>query len=185
MVFVLIMDSIRQLYFENELTSRRVWRTVALVPLYRSAARAVARGRGGRAAAGGGRPDRRTGARLREALREAEGVTPREASIFACVCDTVVAPEHQLPAVRNTDAVGAFDRWLAGSPRPHRAALRGLLHAAELAPRGPRAARACDASTARAEHFVIGAGRPSAPGRGAPVVRPSGVATSPTTATTA
>jgi hypothetical protein len=63
-------------------------------------------------------------------------LTPREASIFACVCDTVVAPEPELPAVIETGAVAFFDRWLSASPRPNRAALRGLLYAAELAPRG-------------------------------------------------
>jgi hypothetical protein len=62
-------------------------------------------------------------------------LTPREASIFACVCDTIVAPEPALPAVRDTDAVVAFDRLLAAAPRMNRVALRGLLYAAELGPR--------------------------------------------------
>ena len=62
-------------------------------------------------------------------------LTPREASIFACVCDTVVAPEPALPPVRDTDAVAFFDRWLVLSPRLNRAGLRALLYAAELAPR--------------------------------------------------
>jgi hypothetical protein len=62
-------------------------------------------------------------------------LSPREASIFACVCDTVVAPEPVLPAVRDTDAVAFFDRWLVLSPRLNRAGLRALLYAAELAPR--------------------------------------------------
>lgn len=62
-------------------------------------------------------------------------LSPREASIFACVCDTVVAPEPALPPVRETDAVAFFDRWLALSPRLNRSGLRGLLYAAELAPR--------------------------------------------------
>jgi hypothetical protein len=62
-------------------------------------------------------------------------LSPREASIFACVCDTVVAPEPVLPAVRDTDAVAFFDGWLALSPRANRAGLRALLYAAELAPR--------------------------------------------------
>ena len=62
-------------------------------------------------------------------------LTPREASIFACVCDTVVAPEPLLPPVRETDAVGFLDRWLAAAPALKRIGLRSLLYAAELAPR--------------------------------------------------
>jgi len=62
-------------------------------------------------------------------------LSPRAASIFACVCDTVVAPEPVLPRVRDTDAVAFFDRWLVASPRLNRAGLRALLYAAELAPR--------------------------------------------------
>jgi hypothetical protein len=68
-------------------------------------------------------------------------LTPREASIFACVCDTVVAPEPLLPAVRDTDAVESLDRLLAASPRLNRAALKALLYAAELAPRAVRMKR--------------------------------------------
>ena len=60
---------------------------------------------------------------------------PREASIFACVCDTVVAPGAALPPVRETDAVRFFDSWLAAAPRLERIGLRALLYAAELAPR--------------------------------------------------
>lgn len=59
----------------------------------------------------------------------------REASIFACLCDTVVAPEPPLPAVADTDSVAAFDRYLAASPRLNRLGLRALVHVAELAPR--------------------------------------------------
>ena len=61
-------------------------------------------------------------------------LSPREASIFACLCDTVVAPEPVLPPVQHTDAVAFFDRWLARSPRPNRLGLRALVYAAELAP---------------------------------------------------
>jgi hypothetical protein len=68
-------------------------------------------------------------------------LTPREASIFACVCDTVVAPEPVLPPVRDTDAVAAFDRMLTGGPRLHRIGLRGLLYVAELSPWLLRGAR--------------------------------------------
>ena len=76
-------------------------------------------------------------------------LTPREASIFACLCDTVVAPEPLLPPVRETDAVESFDRMLAVSPPLNRAALRALLYAAELAPiaaRVPRRLRRLDSA---------------------------------------
>ena len=62
-------------------------------------------------------------------------LTPREASIFACLADTVVAPEPVLPPVRETDAVEFFDRWMERSPRLNRSALRALLYVLELAPR--------------------------------------------------
>ncbi len=62
-------------------------------------------------------------------------LTPREASIFACWCDTVVAPGAVLPAVIDTDAVAFFDFWLERSPRLNRAGLRALLYGIELAPR--------------------------------------------------
>ena len=62
-------------------------------------------------------------------------LSPREASIFACLADTVVAPEPVLPPVRETDAVAFFDRWMARSPRANRVALRGLLYTIEIAPR--------------------------------------------------
>jgi hypothetical protein len=68
-------------------------------------------------------------------------LTPREASIFACVCDTVVAPEPVLPPVRETDAVASFDRLLAASPPLNRIGLRALLYAAELAPKALRMRR--------------------------------------------
>lgn len=63
-----------------------------------------------------------------------QAIGGREASIFACVCNTVVAPEPVLPPVRETDAALFLDRWLARSPRPNRLGLRALLHAIELAP---------------------------------------------------
>ena len=59
----------------------------------------------------------------------------REASIFACLCDTVVSPAPPFPAVANTDAVEAFDRYLAHSSWLNRLGLRVVVHAAELAPR--------------------------------------------------
>ena len=62
-------------------------------------------------------------------------LTPREASIFACVTEAIVAPEPLLPIVRDTTAVAAFDNWLWHSPRLNRAGLRGLFYLAELSPR--------------------------------------------------
>ena len=110
-------------------------------------------------------------------------LTPREASIFACVCDTVVAPEPELPAVSDTSAVAFLDGWLAASPRLNRLALRGLLYAAELAPRGlglPARLRRLDAEQR--------AGRSRRPRRPAPATRVSSYGssrTSPASPTTA
>lgn len=61
-------------------------------------------------------------------------LSPREASIFACLTDTVVAPERALPPVRETDAVAFFDRWMARAPRVNRVALRALLYSLEVGP---------------------------------------------------
>jgi hypothetical protein len=61
-------------------------------------------------------------------------LSPREASIFACLADTVVAPEPVLPPVRETDAVAFFDRWMERAPRVNRIAVRGLLYALEAGP---------------------------------------------------
>jgi hypothetical protein len=62
-------------------------------------------------------------------------LTPREASIFACLVDTVAAPEPLLPPVAQTDAAFFFDRWMAASPRANAAAMRVLLYVIELMPR--------------------------------------------------
>lgn len=81
-------------------------------------------------------------------------ISGREASIFACVTDTIVAPEPALPAVRHTSAVAFFDRWLERSPRLNRLGLRALLYLAELAPlatgAGARLRRLDDPARARA-----------------------------------
>jgi hypothetical protein len=63
-----------------------------------------------------------------------KALTRREASIFACFTDTVVAPEPVLPPVRETDAVASFDDWMARSPRLNRVGMRALLYALELSP---------------------------------------------------
>jgi hypothetical protein len=61
-------------------------------------------------------------------------LSPREASMFACLTDTIVAPEPALPPVRETDAVDALDRWLAAAPALNRLGIRALIMTAELAP---------------------------------------------------
>jgi hypothetical protein len=58
----------------------------------------------------------------------------REASIFACLTDAVVAPAGALPAVRETDAVAAFGRYLARSPAVNRVGLLAMLLTLDLAP---------------------------------------------------
>ena len=61
-------------------------------------------------------------------------LTPREASIFACVTDAVVAPEPLLPPVRETDAALFFDSWMVQAPALNRIAMRALLYVLELSP---------------------------------------------------
>jgi hypothetical protein len=63
-----------------------------------------------------------------------KALSPREASIFACFTDAVVAPEPVLPAVRETDAVEFFDDWMARSPRVNRLGMRAFLYLLELSP---------------------------------------------------
>jgi hypothetical protein len=62
-------------------------------------------------------------------------VTRREANIFACLVDTVVAPVAPLPPVGATDAVASFGDYLQRSPTAGRSALRGALLVLEVAPR--------------------------------------------------
>lgn len=61
-------------------------------------------------------------------------LTPREASIFACLVDTVAAPEPLLPAVARTDCAFFFDRWMAASPALNARGMRALLYVLELLP---------------------------------------------------
>ena len=61
-------------------------------------------------------------------------LTPREASIFACFIDAVVAPAPKLPAVPDTDAVAYFDDWMVRSPRANRIGMRAILYLIEVAP---------------------------------------------------
>jgi hypothetical protein len=62
-------------------------------------------------------------------------LAPREASIFACLVDTVAAPEPLLPPVAQTDCAFAFDRWMAASPALNSRGMRALLLAIEVMPR--------------------------------------------------
>src|SRR5947209_13883036 len=61
-------------------------------------------------------------------------LTPREASIFACLVDTVAAPEPLLPPVAETDCAFFFDRWMAASPAVNARGMRALLYVFELMP---------------------------------------------------
>jgi hypothetical protein len=61
-------------------------------------------------------------------------LAPREASIFACLVDTVAAPEPLLPPVAQTDCAFAFDRWMAASPTLNAQGMRALLLTLELLP---------------------------------------------------
>jgi len=63
-----------------------------------------------------------------------ETLTPREASIFACLTDTVVAPRPLLPPVAETDTAAFFDRWMGRSPQLNRTGFRALLYVVEVAP---------------------------------------------------
>ena len=56
-------------------------------------------------------------------------LSPREARIFVCLADTVLAPAPPLPPIAETDAIEAFDAWLAASPPANRMAMRALLRA--------------------------------------------------------
>jgi hypothetical protein len=73
----------------------------------------------------------------------------REARVFACLADTLLAPAPPLPPVRQTDAVAAFDAWLATAPRVNRVGARALLLALGAARWCRRPARARLASLER------------------------------------
>jgi len=72
-------------------------------------------------------------------------LSSREASIFACFTEVVVAPQGVLPPVTETDAVASFDAGLVAAPAVNRLGLRAMILLVEVAPlllRGlPRRAR--------------------------------------------
>jgi len=59
----------------------------------------------------------------------------REARIFSCLADTLLAPRAPLPPVDDTDAVQAFGDWLARFPVAAQLGIRVLLLGLELGPR--------------------------------------------------
>ncbi len=59
----------------------------------------------------------------------------REAGIFTCFTDVVVAPAGDLPAVAETDALQALDAHLRAAPAVNRAGIRAMLLAVEVGPR--------------------------------------------------
>ena len=61
-------------------------------------------------------------------------ISGREASMFTCLADTVVAPVAPLPPIAETDATQAFEAQLAAGPAINRIGLRVALHLLELAP---------------------------------------------------
>jgi hypothetical protein len=86
-------------------------------------------------------------------------ISGREASIFACFTDAVVAPEPLLPAVRQTDAVAFFDRWMGLLPRANRVGMRALLIAAEVAPLATHGRRLRRLDRVRRSEWVQGVER--------------------------
>ena len=63
-------------------------------------------------------------------------MTKREAQIFTCFADAVVAPEPLLPPVRDTDAADFLATWLDLAPKLNAAGLRAAVVALDLAPLG-------------------------------------------------
>jgi hypothetical protein len=61
-------------------------------------------------------------------------MTRVEERIFSRLLDYAVAPAPPLPPLAETDALAAFDRYLAGSPAPSRLGIRAALLVLELSP---------------------------------------------------
>jgi len=60
--------------------------------------------------------------------------TAREANVFACLAETVIAPAGGLPPLARTDALAFLGRYLGAAPALNRAGLRALLLAVEVGP---------------------------------------------------
>jgi hypothetical protein len=63
-----------------------------------------------------------------------DAVSPREASMFACLVDAAVAPDGAMAPVAGTDAVAFFDGYVRDAPALNGAAMRALLYVIELGP---------------------------------------------------
>jgi hypothetical protein len=61
-------------------------------------------------------------------------ISPREASIFACLVDAYCEPAGAMPPVASTSAAFFLDDWLARAPAPNRAFFRVLLYLGEAGP---------------------------------------------------
>ena len=61
-------------------------------------------------------------------------IGPREANIFACFVDAVVAPGDGLPELGRTDAVDFLGSLLDAAPAVNRIGVRAMLHALEVGP---------------------------------------------------
>ena len=127
-VFVLILNAIRDAYFAHadaRAGHRRPARAGAALHAPGGRDRAPRRRRGRRHRLRPGRAADGVGA------RGARAMTAREADIFRCLVDTVVAPADP---VARTDADAFFADWLDHAPALNRAGIRALLYALELAP---------------------------------------------------
>jgi hypothetical protein len=61
-------------------------------------------------------------------------LTRREANVFACLADTVIAPADPLPPLGRTDTLAFLDAYLDTAPRANRLGVRAMLMALELGP---------------------------------------------------
>lgn len=61
-------------------------------------------------------------------------LSPREADVFACFADAVVAPTGSMLSISRSGAVERFDAWLVAASPLERTGLRGALWAIEIAP---------------------------------------------------
>ena len=61
-------------------------------------------------------------------------MTARERAVFTSFTAAVVAPHPHLPRTDDTDALDAFENWIAQAPRLNATVLRAALTAVDLAP---------------------------------------------------